>query len=96
MTEALFLLAMALTAYATRVGGLLAARRVSLEGRVKAFLDTASTAIVASLLVVALAQLSWQVWIGTAAAMVVMRSSGRMLASMIVAVLTTSILRSLF
>ena len=95
MTDAIALFGMALAAYATRIAGLLAVRKVSLEGRAKAFLDTASIAIIASLLAVGLAQLSWHVWIATAAAMIAMRLTGSILGSMAVAVFAASILRSL-
>ncbi|MCL6699263.1 AzlD domain-containing protein [Sphingomonas sp. NSE70-1] len=95
MTDALALFGMALAAYATRIAGLVVARKAALDERAKAFLDTASIAIIASLLVVGLAQLSWPVWVATAAAMAVMRLTGNVLVSMVVAVLATSALRSL-
>ena len=95
MADALALLGMALAAYATRVAGLVAARKALLDERTKSLLDTASIAIIASLLVVGLAQLSWPVWVATAGAMAVMRLTGNVLVSMVVAVLATSALRSL-
>jgi uncharacterized membrane protein len=96
MTEAVAVLGMALAAYSTRVAGLLAVRRVTLEGRAITFLDAASIAIIASLTVIGLARLSWHVWIATAAAITVMHFSRSVLLSMAAAVLFTSILRSLF
>lgn len=96
MTDAGAVVGMALAAYLTRVAGLLAARRVSLEGRAITFLDAASIAIIASLTAIELARLSWHVWFATAAAMTVMHFSRSVILSMAVAILFTSILRSLF
>ena len=96
MTDAASLVGMAFAAYLTRIAGLLAARRVSLDGRAIFLLDAASIAIIASLLAVELARLSWHIWIATAAAMVVMRFRGSILQGMAVAVLLASSLRILF
>lgn len=95
MTDAVAVLGMALAAYLTRVAGLLATRRVAIEGRAITLLDAASIAVIASLAAIELARLSMHVWIGTAAAMAVMHFSRNLLLSMAAAVLTTAILRSL-